>query len=69
MVILCDNASTIAIAVDPKYHSKAKYIERYYYIRDMIKKQGVLVQKVSSNDYLSDSLAICLAVSLFNYHV
>ena len=37
VMILCDNTSAIAIAKDPKCHSKEKHIEgKYHYIQDML---------------------------------
>ena len=68
--ILCDNNFSIAITKDPKCHSRAKHIEgRYHYIRDMIKKKKVVVQRVSSKKNLADPFTKGLSSGLFETHV
>uniref|UniRef100_A0A2N9IP74 Integrase catalytic domain-containing protein n=1 Tax=Fagus sylvatica TaxID=28930 RepID=A0A2N9IP74_FAGSY len=68
--IFCDNNSAIAISKDPRCHSRAKHIEgRYHYIRDMIKKKKVIVQKVSSKQNLADPFTKGLSSGLFETHV
>jgi len=68
--ILCDNNSAIAITKDPKCHSCAKHIEgHYHYIRDMIKKKKVVVQRVSSKQNLADPFTKGLSSGLFETHV
>lgn len=54
LVIISDN--TIAITKDMKCHSKAKHIEgKYYYIRDMLKRQEVWIERVSTKQNLLPS--------------
>ena len=46
IVIIYDNTSAIAITKYLKCHSKAKNIEgQYYYIRDVMKKQKILLER------------------------
>lgn len=58
LVIMSDN--TIAITKDMKCHSKAKHIEgKYYYVSDMLKKQEVWIERVSTKqNLLLDVIAI-----------
>ena len=68
--IFCDNNSAIAITKDPKCHSCAKHIEgRYHYIRDMIKKKKVVIQRVSSKQNLAGPFTKGLSFGLFETHV
>ena len=68
--IFCDNNSAIAISKDTGCHSHAKHIEgRYHYIRDMIKKKKIVVQKVSSKQNLADPFTKGLSFGLFETHV
>lgn len=54
LVIISDN--TIAITKDMKCHSKAKHIEgKYYYVSDMLKKQEVWIERVSTKQNLLPS--------------
>ena len=62
-MILCDNTSAIAIAKDPKCHSKEKHIEgNYHYIRDMLKKQEVAMDRVPSKNNLADPFTKAIGV-------
>lgn len=68
--LLCDNNSAISISRDPKCHSKAKHIEgRFHYIRDMIAKHQVKVDRVSSADNLADPFTKALSLNVFKNHV
>lgn len=52
---MCDNTSTIATTKDLKCHSKANHIEeKYYYVRDKLKRQEVWIQRVSTKDNVAD---------------
>ena len=43
----CDSQSAIILANNPTYHSKTKYIDvQYHFIREMIEKGKVLLEKV-----------------------
>ena len=68
--ILCDNNFAIAITKDPKCYSHTKHIEGcYHYIRDMIKKKKVVVQRVSSEQNLANPFTKGLSFGLFETHV
>lgn len=63
---MCDNTSAIAITKDPKCRLKAKYIEgKYHCIRDMLKKQEVLIKRVSSKYDLANPFTKCLIGNIF----
>ena len=70
VMIICDNTSAITIVKDPKYHSKAKHTKsKYHYIRDMLKKQEVIMKKVPSKDSLVNPFMKALGILVFNNHV
>ncbi|GAA0150007.1 hypothetical protein LIER_09040 [Lithospermum erythrorhizon] len=49
--ILCDSQSAIHLSKNPSLHSKSKHIDvRYYWVRDVLKKTLVFIDKVHAND-------------------
>jgi histone deacetylase 1/2 len=52
----CDNASTIALTKDAGvFHARTKHIElRHFYIRELVSRNELCVQHVSSADNLAD---------------
>lgn len=70
IMIFCDNSSAISIIRDPKCHSNAKHIAgKYYYIKEMIRKHEVCVEKVAFKNNLAYPFTKCLPVSVFSCHV
>ena len=71
VVLLYSNStSALAYAKDPKYHGKAKYIEfQYHYIRDMVSKEEVILQHISTSSMVVDPLTKPIARDLFFSHV
>jgi hypothetical protein len=70
MTIYCDNTAAIAVAKDPKYHGKTKYIKmRYHYIREAITEQYVILKHISTNSMVADPLTKPIVRDAFVRHV
>ena len=53
--ILCDNTSTISLAMNPVQHTRTKHIDvRHHFIRDHVQKKDVKVQFVPTQQQLAD---------------
>ncbi|GAA0145952.1 transmembrane signal receptor [Lithospermum erythrorhizon] len=53
--ILCDSQSAIHLSKNPSLHSRSKHIEvRYHWIRDVLEKKLVFIDKVHTNDNSAD---------------
>ena len=62
----CDSLATLAHAKDPKYYSKSKLIQtRYNYIRLAITQGKVILQHISTNRMLADTLTKAIARDAF----
>jgi hypothetical protein len=69
VTIYCDNTTAIVVAKDPKYHGKTKHIKmRYYYIREAITEQDVILKHISTNSMI-DPLTKPIARDAFVRHV
>lgn len=70
VVIMHDNTSAITITKDLKCHSKTKHIEwKYYYVRDMLKRHDVWIERVSSKDNIAYPFTKFLVINIFCNHV
>ncbi|GKB15837.1 hypothetical protein Tco_0849760 [Tanacetum coccineum] len=55
--IMCDNKEAIDLSKNPVQHSRTKHIEiRYHFLRDNIQKGNIFIEKVSSEDNITDIL-------------
>ena len=56
-VILCDNQSCIKMTKNPVFHDRSKHIEIwYFYIQDMMQKEAIKLQCVSTDEQVADVL-------------
>jgi hypothetical protein len=56
-MILCDNHSYIKMTENHVFHDKSKHIEiRYHYIRDMVQREAIKLQYVSTDEQVVDVL-------------
>ena len=68
MVILCDNQSCINMIENSMFHDKSKHIEiLYFYIRDMVQKEAIKLQYVSTDEQFVDVLTKPLSRIKFEY--
>ncbi|GJX06497.1 hypothetical protein Tco_0194429 [Tanacetum coccineum] len=66
--IMCDNKGAIDLSKNPVQHSRTKHIEiRHHFLRDNIQKGNISIEKVSSEDNISDILTKPLKREPFNY--
>ena len=67
MTLYCDNMATLAYAM---YHGKTKHIQiRYHFIRDMIKKNEVVLKHISTNEMVVDLFTKPIVWDAFVRHV
>jgi hypothetical protein len=67
-VIHCDNQSCIQISENPVFHDRSKHIEmRYHYVWDMVQKNILSVQYVSTTEQTADILTKPLSLTKFVY--
>ncbi|GJS99361.1 copia protein [Tanacetum coccineum] len=65
--IICDNKRAINLSKNVQ-HSRTKHIEiRHHFLHDNIRKWNISIEKVSSEDNISDILTKPLKRKLFNY--
>ena len=62
--VWCDNLSSIALASNPVFHARTKYIEvDYHYIREQVMARKIHVHHISSTNQLIDIFTKSLSVS------
>ena len=50
MTLLCDNTGAIALAKEPRFHKRTRYIKhRFNFIRDYIREEDINICKVHTN--------------------
>jgi hypothetical protein len=70
VVLYCDNSGAVAQSKEPRYHQKAKHIERkFHLIRDFQRQGKVAVTQVASEDNLADPFTKALVTKVFEKHV
>ncbi|GJT78462.1 hypothetical protein Tco_1045187 [Tanacetum coccineum] len=68
ILIMCDNKGAIDLSKNTVQHSQTKQIEiRHHFLRDNIQKGNISIEKVSSEDNISDILTKPLKREPFNY--
>ncbi|GJZ47396.1 hypothetical protein Tco_0601228 [Tanacetum coccineum] len=66
--IMCDNKGAIDLSKNPVKHSITKHIEiRHHFLRDNVHKGNISIEKVASEDNISDILTKPLKREVFNY--
>ncbi|GJT10492.1 copia protein [Tanacetum coccineum] len=66
--IMCDNKGAIDLSKNPVQHSRKKHIEiRHHFLHDNVQKGNISIEKVSSEDNISDILTKPLKREPFNY--
>jgi hypothetical protein len=68
MKISCDSKSAIFLAKNPTYHSKTKHIDvQYHFMRDMVERNKVLLEKVDTLESIANSLTKSMNVVKFSW--
>jgi hypothetical protein len=68
MKINCDSQSAIFLAKNPTYHSRMKHIDvQYHFMRDMVERKKVLLEKVDTLENIVDSLTKSMSVVKFSW--
>ncbi|GJQ96627.1 hypothetical protein Tco_0007766 [Tanacetum coccineum] len=66
--IMCDNKGAIDLSKNPVQHSRTKHIEiRHHFLRDIVQKEHISIEKVMSVDNITDILTKPLKCESFNY--
>ena len=66
--IMCDNKGVIDLSKNPVQHSKTKHIEiRHHFLMDNVQKGNISIEKVASEDNISDIFTKPLKRELFNH--
>ncbi|GJX80275.1 hypothetical protein Tco_0328424 [Tanacetum coccineum] len=65
--ILCNNKGAIDLSKNPVLHFRTKHIEiRHHFLRDNVQKGNISIEKVSSEDNITDILTKPLKREPFN---
>jgi hypothetical protein len=68
MKISCNSQSVIFLAKNPTYHPKTKHIDvQYHFVRDMVERNKVLLEKVDMLESIEDSLTKSMSVVKFSW--
>ncbi|GKC14784.1 hypothetical protein Tco_1011566 [Tanacetum coccineum] len=66
--ITCDNKGAVDLSKNPVQHSRTKHIEiRHHFLRDIVQKGNISIEKVSLEDNIADILTKPLKREPFNY--
>ena len=66
--MFCDSQSAIHLVKNQVYHARMKHIDmRYHFVREIIEEGGVLVQKIKTDDNLTDMLTKVVTMIKFNH--
>jgi hypothetical protein len=67
MKVSCDTQITIFMEKNHAYHSKTKHIDvQYHFVRDMVERNKVLLEKVETLENIADSLTKFVSVVKFS---
>jgi hypothetical protein len=68
MKISYDSQSAIFLANNPTYHSTTKHIDvHYHFMRDMVERNKVLLEKVDTLENITNSLTKSMSVVNFSW--
>ncbi|GJR57180.1 hypothetical protein Tco_1499342 [Tanacetum coccineum] len=68
ILIMCDNKGAIHLSKNPMQHSRTKHIEIcHHFLRDNVQKGNISIEKVSSEDNITDILSKLIKRKSFNY--
>jgi hypothetical protein len=68
MKISCDSQSAIFLVKNPAYHLKTKHIDvQYHFVRDMVERNKVLLEKLDKLENITDSLTKFVSVMKFSW--
>ncbi|GKB88426.1 hypothetical protein Tco_0960698 [Tanacetum coccineum] len=66
--VMCDNEGAIDISKNPVQHSRTKHIKiHHHFLRDNVQKGNISIEKVPSEDNITDILTKPLKHEPFNY--
>ena len=66
IALYCDSQSAIFLTKDQMFHERTKHIDvRYHFVRDVVARGDVVVEKVSTHDNPADMLTKSLPLSKF----
>jgi hypothetical protein len=69
MEISCDSQSPKFLENNPTYHSKTKHIDvQYHFVRDMVERNKVLLEKLDTLENITDSLTKSVSVVNFSWY-
>jgi hypothetical protein len=67
VILDCDSHSAILLGRNPTYHSKTKHIDvQYHFVRDMVEKKMVLLEKVDTLKNVRDLLTKSVSTEKFS---
>jgi hypothetical protein len=67
VILDCDSHSAILLGRNPIYHSKIKHIDvQYHFVRDMVEKKKVLLEKVDTLKNVTDLLTKSVSTEKFS---
>ena len=70
IILYCDNNGSIVESKDLRNHKSGKHIEqKYYLIKEIVRREDVIVIKVVSTDNLEDPFTKALTSNVFQIHV
>jgi hypothetical protein len=62
-------SKAIFLEKNPSYHSKTKHIDvQYHFVRDMVERKKVTLEKVDTLENITDSLTKSMSVVKFSLH-
>ncbi|KAG8477230.1 hypothetical protein CXB51_031112 [Gossypium anomalum] len=66
--VFCDNQSAIFLTKDQMFHERTKHIDvRYHFIRDIIARGDIVVNKISTHENPADMMTKSLPITKFKY--
>ncbi len=70
ITLYCDSTGAIAQAIEPRSHNRSKHVLRkYHLIREIIKREEIVIEKIPSEDNVADPLTKALPVDMHEMHM